>query len=411
MLSDEQQTAAKTRMLTYNARLRGLLETGGIGPIEDSEDGLLTLPVDGWRPWGIADRGAPAGSGIWFWTGWERTPETPAYLWLVSACTHERAWHAYDADTGAVITADWYGEPGPKYQQATHDRNNGWLPQFVDVAATPDPLLEPYDNAHSIRGFRHLVALSEMTDSPMVLRSLKSRAAQMRMQCSEIGPYPSGGYAAPCLRTYLSWARQIPGGGFFGEDTGRQFGWPAYLIAQSIKKGCKENLPWAKMFVDFAQTAAMQNGIFSRCASGNPQSVWYDPENDTAHAFEVPIFAAGVIGCAKQAGVAVPRFLLRGFSELYENAPIYPYYNGFGPPQYAYVAKRGGNPYPNIPGGKANAGDFTHVLTGAALAASLDGDADRWLRACRRIDAGKTNASLSGLELRESAGLLAQLQA
>jgi len=409
MLSDEQQTAAKTRMLTYNARLRGLLETGGIGPIEDSEDGLLTLPVDGWSPWGIADRGAPAGSGIYFWTGYERTRETPAYLWLVSACTHERAWHAYDALTGAVVTAEFYGDPGPKYQQATGDPNNGWLPEFRGVAKHPDPLIAPYDNAHSIRGFRHLVALSEMTDSPMVKRSLKSRAAQMRLQFSEIGPYPSGGYAPPSLRTSLAKAKERPGGGAFGEDTGRQLGEPAYVIAQSIKHGCAENISWAKMFVEYTQTSAMPNGIFSRCHSNNASSVWYHDTHDLAHAFEVPILAAGTIGCAMQSGKRVPQFVLKGFSELYERAPAYPYYNGYGPPNYAFVAARGGNPYPNIPGGKNNAGDFTHVMTGAALAAAIDGDARRWVMACRRFT--DVDAAFASLDLRNSAGLLAQIQA
>lgn len=417
-LSPQQDTAGRQRVANWLSHLRSMLTMNQIGTVEDSEDGLLVANLFGWRPWGIPARDAPAGSGIFFWTGWEWCQDHAAYLWLAAACNHERQWHAYHRKTGEPITADDYGDPGPMYQQATRDPNNGWLPEFRGVAATLDPIIDPYNAGHSIRGFRHLIALSEMSDSPMVKRALAGQAAQWRLQCSERGPHPSGGYTPPSLRTYRDWMKAAPHNGFYGSDTGRQNGWPAFLIAQSIKKGAAKNMPWAKMFVEFVELGAMPNGILSRCAA-QPGSVWHDPDHDTAHAFEVPILYAGATGCARQAGVPVPPSMLRAFQALYEESPKAPYYSGeVGPYNYSYVAERGGAPYQTVIGGKAwnnPQGDATHTQTGSALAISQSSD-PRYLVSSAGVGAATPDwkakkKMLEGkADLKNDAGLLAQYQ-
>lgn len=401
-LSPQQVAQESAKVTNWLNRLRGLLTTGATGPVEDSQDGLLTPPVHGWRVWGIPERFAHAGSGIFFYTGWEQAPDSPAFSWLKACCNHERWWHAYDRGTGKVVNVDFYGDPGPKYQSGTGDPNNGWLPEFVGVASNPDPLPLPYDAAHSIRGFRELIFLSEATDSPAVKRMLRSVAAQLRLQCSDMGPHPTANYTPPALRTFLGWAKNAPHRGHWGQDTGRQLGWPAYVNAQSVKKaGAKENLPYCEMFAEFAETAAMPNGIVSRC-SDSPGSVWYDPQHDTAHAFEVPIFWSGAIGCMLQSGRRIQN-PTRFAEVLYEEAPLYPYYSGHGPPQYAYVAQRGGNPHLSVPGGIGNVGDSSHALTGCTLAAALNpSERKRWVNNGHRITVFS--------DMRESAGIVAQEQ-
>lgn len=409
-LSPVQFAAGKQRVAGWLAQTRMLLKTGAVGPVEDSRDGLLTKGVSDFRPWGPPDPGEVAGSGIEPFPGYEGCPEYAPYAWLKSCCNHERRWHAYDRKDGSIITADDYPDPGPMYQQGTGDPNNGWLPEFVGVASHPDPIIPSYDVAHSIRGFSDLIALTEISDSPMAQRMLHSQAAQFRLQYSERGPHPTPNYTPPSLRTSLGWAKNAPHTGHFGQDTGRQHGWRALLIAQSVKRGDARNLPWCKMMVELAETAAMPNGIFSRCASDQPSSVWYDPVHDTAHSFEVPYFWFGVTACARQAGLPVPSAMLKAFEELYEKSPMLPYYSGHGPAQYAYVAKRGGAPYSNVPGGKDNIGDSTHVLLGCALAASEDHNVARWKAAGQRVDAYKVSQLETTTDLREGAGFLAQMQ-
>lgn len=412
-LSAQQTSAAATEIGKWLGRLRSQLMTGSTGGVEstsngylDVQEGLATPGRDGWRPWGPVERFAHAGAGIYFYTGWEQAQDLPAYLWLVMCANHERRWHAYDRASGEVITADRYGDPGPQYQEGTGDPNNGWLPEVRGIASNPDPLILPYDQAHSIRGFRHLVALSEMSGSPMVKRALKGQAAMFRLQLSEIGPSGPSSWLHS-LRKLYHYAEAAPHTGTWGEDTGRQLGWQAFVIAQSVKKGCSENKKWCEMFAKFADIAAMPNGIVSRCASPDPSSVWFDPNNDTAHAFEVPIFWHGATGAARYGGVPVPYAMLRAMQSLYEEAPLYPYYSGVGPPQYAYVAKRGGAPYSTVPGGKDNTGDSTHVMAGAALAGFLS-EPKRYIAAANRIS--NTSVLANKLDLREGAGLLALIQ-
>lgn len=383
-LSATQAQSAATKVSLWHGDLVTLLVSGHIGPIEDSQDGLLTPPVAGWRPWGIPERFAQGGSGIRFFTGWEQAPDGPAYNWLAAACNHERRWHAYSRDTGEVVTADAYGDPGPQYQECTGDPNNGWLPEFRGVATWPDPLLQPYDQGHLIRGCRHLIALCDMTDSPMARRMLKSQAAMFRLQFSEIGPHQGQStYIPPSLRAYLATVKATPHVGAFGEDNGRRTGWPAFLIAASIKHGCAENVPWARMLIDYVTTASMPNGIFSRCMD-QPGTVWYDPDSDTAQSMEVPICWGGVVACARTLAMPVPRPFLRAVQALYEEAPKLAYYPpNIGPPHFAYVAKRGGAPYASIPGGKADVtppGDATNVHQLLALAISEALDKQRYLK-------------------------------
>jgi len=95
--------------------------------------------------------------------------------------------------------------------------------------------------------------------------------------------------------------------------------------------------------------------------------------------------------------------MLRYAISLYQEAPLYPYYNGHGPPNYSYVAKRGGLPYATIPGGKNNEGDSSHAHAGCALAAHLDPQVrDMWAQAALRIKPVN--------DFKESAGIVAQMQ-
>lgn len=420
-LTSAQRSSMAARVSGWRAHLSAMLQARGpLGGVEDSQDGIF-YQRDGWLPWGIQDRGTVGGSGIYFWTGNEQAPDSPAYCWLVACANHERRWHAYHRETGEVITAQDYGDPGPKYQEGTGDPNNGWLPEFAGVASNPDPLPLPFDASHSVRGFRHLIALSEMVDWPIVGRMLASQAAQFRLQYSDMGPHPQPGYTPPALRTSLEGVRANPGVGFFGLDSGRWHGWPAYLIAQSVKKGCAINLPWTNMLVDLAATAAMPSGIFSRAAA-DPGSIWYDPANDTAQAFEVPIFWSGAIGCAVVSNrTSDPVFasMISAAANLYEVAPKWQYYGGnVGPPHFMYVAARGGAPYRAIHGGKSSVqppGDSTHSSTGLALAAAF-GDRSRWLKDSASMGAAFSDwqSKMATLEtwtdLRDDAGLLAQMQ-
>lgn len=401
-LTPQQVTHEANKVLAWKQKLRTILAGGGIGSIEDGEDGIFIRQA-GWAPWGIKDRGAPAGSGIRFFTGYEQAPDSPTYSWGKACCNHERWWHAYDRSTGKIVNAEWYGDPGPKYQAGTGDPNNGWLPEFVGVAQSPDPLPLPYDASHSIRGFRDLIFLSEATDSPAVKRMLNSVAAQLRLQYSDKGPHPMPNYTPPSLRTWLDWARNAPHNGHYGQDTGRMIGWPALVIAQSIKcGGAVENKAWASMMSEFTETVAMPSGIISRCAEQNPASVWYDAQHDTFHSFEVPIYWFGAVGCATQSGRPIPH--PSRFAEcLYEEAPKYPYYSTFGPPQYGFSAKRGGAPYPTVSAGKDNIGDTSNALAGCALAAHLNPhDRKRWIDAARKME---TFANLDN-----AAGIVAQMQ-
>jgi hypothetical protein len=234
---------------------------------------------------------------------------------------------------------------------------------------------------------------------------LRSVAAQLRLQLSDIGPHQTNpNYMPPSLRTYLARAKSHPHTGHMGMDTGRQLGWTAYPIAQSVKRaGASENVPWCKMFAEFDETATMPNGILSRCwRAANPSDVWYDPDYDLAHAFEVPIEKHGAHGCSIQGRrpIANPT---RFADALYIEAPLLPYYNGHGPPQYAWVADRGGAPRPTIDGGKGNTGDSSHSHAGCALAAHLDPtNRQKW------IDAALFIESVS--DMRKDAGLVAQIQ-
>lgn len=410
-LSPAQVSAMKVRVSGWYSILYGALRNGTIAQTEDYQVGPVTPSVFGWRPGGDPAPYAQAGSGIYFFTGHEQALICGPYYWLEGSTCHERRWHTYDRATGRIIIAEDYGDPGPMYQQGTGDPNNGWLPEWRGIATHPDPIIPSYDASHSIRGFRHLIALSEMCDSPMVRRMIASQAAQFRLQYSEIGPHPTPNYIPPSLRTWLGWARNAPHTGHLGQDEGRRLGWIAAIIAQSIKLGRSENVAWARMAVELAETAAMPTGIYPRCHGSGPGDVWYDPLYDTAHAFEVPIFWFGIAACARQVGLATPGAMMTAFAELYETAPLYPYYSGVGPPQYAYVAHRDGAPLAHITGGKGNAGDSTHVEAGCALAASEDGNHSRWIAAARRIDASKVNALATATDLREGAGLLAVMQA
>lgn len=423
-LTSSQLASEAAKVSLWLAEIRKHLQNGTHGGTEtvptggwDYQEGPVTPLPFGWRGWGPVRRDEQAGSGVFWFTGHEQAPDMPAYCWLASSGNFERWWHVLDRNTGEPITADNYGDPGPMYQVGSQTLNNRFLPEVQGVAPANDPLQLPYDASHSIRGYRHTVAMSEFTNHPVIGWMLRSIAAQFRLQYSERGPHQSQGqnYVPPSLRRWLQDVIAVPGRGFFGQDTGRMLGEPATVIAQSIKRGgASENRPWATMFCQVVETGVMENGIFSRSSEPGPPigtttaqwealNVWYHHAHDLAHSFEVSYLMHGYFACARVTGRQIPPKMFRYAESLYEKGPMLPYYGGVGPPQYAFVAARGGAGYPDIPGGKNNAGDSTAAHVGAALAAHMNpAQRQRWISAGLRVK--------PITDLRESAGLLGQIQ-
>lgn len=369
--------------------VRAALMNGTTAYVESTEDGPVSLPVAGFRVNGIKDRGAPAGEGIFFDTGYQAdaTPDAAPLFWLQACCAHERFWHAYDRDTGRILTADDYPDGAIKYQAGTGDPNNGWLPEFVGIATNPDPLFLPFDSAHASRGFRHAVALSEMTDSPMVKHMIASQAAQFRLQLGDRTAYPSNSYWPPSIRNLLIAAQQSPntGGTIWA---GRLTGWPMFIWGQDIKVNLSPgSMAAARMSTQWSKTCAPDHGITQRVMHAVPQQgqqdIWYDPTWDLAHSFEAPIYWTGNTGCARQLHQRDPQPMLAAAKSLLSDVKKGTYYSGdIGPMDYLYVAARGGAPVNPLTDGKAGAsnviGDPTHQEHLAALAFSHDSD-HKWL--------------------------------
>lgn len=344
--------------------------------VEDSEDGPLIISPGGWRPHGPIDRGAPGGSGVWFDSGWQQHSAFAQLAWLQACCAYERAWHAFDRATGRPITADDYPDGALKYAAGTGDPNNGWLPEFVGIAPWPDPLPLCYDSAHSIRGMRHAIYLSDITSSPMVKRMIASEAAQMRLQFGERGAGPAYGYTPANLKNFIAAAQASPhtGGGI---SAGRIMGWPAYICAQDVKvNGLTGSEKFCDAMLEWAALCAPPHGVCQRVTHNPPappaQDIWYDPTWDLAHSFEVPIFWFGVQSCAKQRGHGMLRGMLHAAISLFESVRKGTSYGGdVGPMDYLYVAHRGGEPvYPLVdgkPGSDVVIGDPTHQEAFAAL--------------------------------------------
>lgn len=330
------------------------------------EDGPQLAPWNGWRVHGPPRGDEVGGSGVFADSGWQGNDETTRLYLLEAEMAHERAWHAYDRATGQPITADNYPDPGPKYAPGSEDVNNGWLPEFVGVAANPDPLPQAYDAAHSIRGFRFAVALRDMLDSPMALRAVSSYAAQARLAFSERGALPSGGYFPPTLRNALNAARAAPNTGG-GGIAGRIAGWPAFLLAAHLKYngGSEGDRDWAAMFLEWARTCTPGHGIAQRVRHSPGSDIWYDPNFDLAHAFEAPIWYFGVAALARQTLARMPDEMRRAGVSLYETVRKGPYYSGdVGPMDYLFVAHRDGLPVEQLTDGKG--GDEAHGLFGDA---------------------------------------------
>lgn len=395
----------------------------------NQEDGPQLPPRGGWRVHGPPRPDEVGGSGIFFDTGWQQCDEAVQLFLLEAEMADERAWHALDRTTGEPITADSYPDPGPKYVAGTGDPNNGWLPEFLGVAANPDPLPLCYDAAHSVRGFRFVVALCDMLDSAIVRRKLAQYAAQMRLQFSERGANPSGGYYPPTLRNSFYLAKACPNTGA-GIEGGRIRGWGAFLMAAHLKYngGSAGDQAWADMFLSWAKTCTPTNGIAQRVHHDPPKSgidVWYDPAWDLAHAFEAPIWHYGHAALWRQRMPASPSrpidTLEAAGDSLYRTARKGPYYSGeVGPMDYLFVAVRGGSPVPYVFDGKSYdpnvVGDATHCDAMCALLASDNPGAD-WRSISATVahvtpDAASKKAWLyAQADLYGRAFLLAQLQA
>jgi hypothetical protein len=362
--------------------LRTALLTGAVMGwyAEDSEDSPRGKP-NNWIVHGPDNPGAPAGSGVYFSTGWQREP-LAKYLLLMCQPCHERMWHAYDRATGRPIVVDDYGALTPKYSPGTHDPNNNDLPEFRDVP-TNDMLPDPYDTAHRIRHDRYCIAAFELTGSPMARRMVYGAAAQCRLQWTERGdPHDQYRYD---LDAMFSRVQANPHQGLSGTYGGRSMGEPAFVIAAAKKFGMSGGDDWAKMFCAFCDLAAPHHGVIQR-ANGNPPKpdgtidVWYNATNDMAHSFEVPMLGIGALAVARQFGLPVPRQIATAMRSVFcDPALLRPYYSSnVGPWDYIYVAAHDGLSYDKIPGGQTTPGspegDATHAELGCAIGESITGD-------------------------------------
>lgn len=345
------------------------LATGGTCTVEDSEDGPILPGWHDWRWHGPLARYAPGGSGIHFQAGWQQSLDWLHLALLQAELAHERCWHALRPD-GTHITADDYADGALKYAPGSGDPVNDQLPGFSGYDGIP----LPYDPAHSIRGFRHAIALSEMMDSPMIRRSIASQAAQARLTYSERGAGPAYGYTPDNVRNLLTVAQASPGQGD-GMKMGRMYGWAAWIIAQDGKVNgwTPGKRAWGQMLLDAAEAARMPTGICQRVTGSGPADVWWDPVFDTAQSFEAGIFSHGIVALARQMGVPEP-VVLPTRSLCGPDAPKWAYYSEVGPPHFVAVAPHGRAPYPTITTGKGGSavspGDSAHMEALCALEAS-----------------------------------------
>lgn len=370
-------TLASKLAADWNGRylgLRSALPNPSGWYAEDSEDSPRAKG-HGWVVHGPDDPGAPAGSGVYFSTGWQRCVDFARYALLMCQPCHERMWLAYNRQTGEPITVDDYGSVTPKYSPGTHDPNNNDLPGYRGIPTNQIGLPDPYDTAHRIRHDRYPIAAFEFTGSPMARRMVLHAAAQCRLQWSERGETDQWSYN---IKNMFLRVQANPHQGLSGTYGGRSLGEPAFVIAAAKKFGATDADDWAKMFLGMVGLAAPAHGVIQR--NNEPGGgAWDGGANDLAHSFEVPMLGIGTLALARQFNLPIPKQIATAMRAVFVDSPLRDYYSGNrGPWDYLYVGAHNGAAYQAITGGQttpgAPEGDATHAALGCAIGYSITKD-------------------------------------
>jgi hypothetical protein len=355
------------------AGLRAALANGSTFAYRVFGDGLTGAPVQGWRQWGEQDPAAPGGQGIDLSHGYQDSLHFARLAILASQCCVERQRFAVHRSDGRPLSADDYPDPTPNMHL-----DLAQPPEFAGVANN-DILFDPFWTSHRIRSLRWMIAAHEMTGSPGALRAIVAESERLRLAFSEKGPAPSPGYEPPNARNFLIHGLANPHQGYPDVILGRNVAWPLWAAAYRLKAGPAPSpgfVLWCDMMVRAANATAMPTGI---CQRVHQVPQWCDAANDSFQAFEASLFWHGIYAVCAQRGRAVPQAALTAASSLYGGSlPILPYYGGWGPVHFPYVAANGGAPYTALTTGQgsspANPGDPAHVEAFLALAAGMTND-------------------------------------
>lgn len=338
--------------------------------IEDTSDGVI-LPMLGYMPMGPWDPGEVGGTGVYFMTGWRNNKSDMRRAYLMAPCEHEREKHYYRRDTGTPISTEDYPGITPDYWSM------GTIPEAAIPDSGGDPLPQPYDFAHKIRGYRRTMQVAEQTDSPMAFRSLASLVGNERLRFSHRGRPAQPGYIPMNLRVLMDAAKADPSGGIFGSIAGRQIAWTFYALAGLAKLSgwtTEENIQ-ANFFLDFIETATTPTGPIQKCMGGSggwPQTAYAE------QTFEQVILCYAVAAVAIQIVRPVPVFVHRVLENIYGPntlLPILPYGGTQqGPPHYVRSAQDDGTPVTRLADPLSTYGDPAHAEAACGLAASLPGE-------------------------------------
>lgn len=344
--------------------------------VDDTSDAVV-FTWEGWSPWGPIDPGQVGGSGIYFMRGGRQNIADLRRAFLIAQCEHERMRRWYRRDTGAPISTEDY--PGQ-----TPDLWGYPIPPEAMIPTEPDPLPIPFDFAHEIRGCSRTIQVAEQADSAMAKRSLAGLAGLARLRFSHRGRLPVPGYIPVNLRALQAQADGSPNTGIWGSTCGRQIAWAAFEVAESAKLSgwTGEARAWATAFLKLIDTASMPTGPLQK-AQGPP----FPSGVFTCQTFEQVILCHGIVGLARQLGVAIPIAVHRIMESIYgphQVVGILPYYgSSTGPPHFIRTADDAGVPVPVLNQGYPNGeepGDATHALSALALAASMDPNSLTWVQ-------------------------------
>lgn len=348
--------------------------------LEDSQDGPIILPGHNWRPPGPAQGGDVGGTGIYFFTGWRDNQYDLCIAYLMAQCEHERMLRWCDRATGEIIDQSRYPTPTPDLWGVYKG-----LPE-IPAPLRQDYLLEPYDFAHLIRGFRRTKQVALQGDSPMAKRSIAGTAATERLRFSERGvPNVGGGYNPVNLRVLNADALAHPTKGVWGNIPGRSLFWPVFCNALDILVNGPGlgRFAFGQAVLDFVNKAAMPTGCFQKGRGGSgPFPTVNLPTGEAVYYeqfFESVIRAYGIAGTAKQLMAPLPACVLSNLHQTMGPStlvPISPYYGSQrGPWKFIATSDDKVGIYTQLRDGVGEGtipGDATHAMSGIALAAFLD---------------------------------------
>lgn len=362
----------------------------------DSECGLTERSLGDWHPQGVKDGGAPGGSRILFFPGWDRT--------LAGALTDrdlmdlivQRTVHAWQPTSGDYLQPEDYTTAGAAHSPIYSGSRNpsigdGELPGYSAPGVGPSACpyradLEEwatYDPYHLCRALMPALRAWEDLGDPVAADLIIDLASESRLI------YSNRGYIAHPSETWiwnlsnvLAQAKANPGqGGWLGRGPG----WMAHAVASALHVKKAIGLPhdgeldWGKKFVEMASLTQMPNGFWHRHHS---PPLWGTPDVDSAQSFEAGIFSVGLYAVSQQAGLAhrVTARIKKQIEELLLNRELMllgdpwhdPSNTSWGPPHFVYVAAHGGQPFEKVTTGKdeyagSKGGDPAHVEAMLAL--------------------------------------------